>query len=66
MALAPSLLEPSSEIAEVDLVEVYFERGWTDGLPVVPPSRLRSMPSWRPLAAIQTSSSAKSLRAGEH
>ena len=32
MALAPSLLEPSSEIAEVDLVEVYFERGWTDGL----------------------------------
>src|SRR3984957_10665794 len=22
-----------------DLVEVYFERGWTDGLPVVPPTR---------------------------
>ena len=22
-----------------DLVEAYFERGWTDGLPVVPPTR---------------------------
>ena len=21
-----------------DLVEAYFERGWTDGLPVVPPT----------------------------
>src|SRR6516162_2818107 len=38
MALAPSLLEPSSKIAELDLIEVYFERGWTDGLPVVPPT----------------------------
>jgi len=24
--------------ADVDLVELYFERGWTDGLPVVPPT----------------------------
>ncbi|MBM3645909.1 MAG: hypothetical protein FJX02_16430 [Alphaproteobacteria bacterium] len=24
-----------------DLVEAYFERGWTDGLPVVPPTRAR-------------------------
>ena len=22
-----------------DLIEWYFERGWTDGLPVVPPTR---------------------------
>ena len=34
------LPEPSSsEIADVDLVERYFERGWTDGLPVVPPTQ---------------------------
>src|SRR3974377_1763162 len=38
MALAPSLLEPSSKIAELNLIEVHFERGWTDGLPVVPPT----------------------------
>src|SRR5581483_1784166 len=25
--------------AGTDLVEWYFERGWTDGLPVVPPTR---------------------------
>ena len=24
---------------DADLIEVYFERGWTDGLPVVPPTR---------------------------
>lgn len=31
--------------ADVDLVEWYFEQGWTDGLPVVPPTaeRLRAM-----------------------
>src|SRR5215471_538016 len=38
MTFAPSLLEPSSKIAELDLIEVYFERDWTDGLPVVPPT----------------------------
>ncbi|MGH7113829.1 MAG: hypothetical protein ACREE9_04965, partial [Stellaceae bacterium] len=27
--------------AGTDLVEWYFERGWTDGLPVVPPTRAR-------------------------
>src|SRR5690349_25082191 len=27
--------------AGTDLVEWYFERGWTDGLPVVPPTRGR-------------------------
>ena len=27
--------------AGTDLVEWYFERGWTDGLPVVPPTRER-------------------------
>ncbi len=25
--------------AETNLVEWYFEQGWTDGLPVVPPTR---------------------------
>ena len=25
--------------ADVDLVALYFERGWTDGLPVVPRDR---------------------------
>src|SRR5215510_13348891 len=40
MSLTPTLLETSSrEIADVDLVELYFERGWTDGLPVVPPTQ---------------------------
>ena len=39
MALAPFVLGPSSnEIAGADLVELYFERGWTDGLPVAPPT----------------------------
>jgi len=27
--------------AGVDLVELYFEREWTDGLPVVPPTRAK-------------------------
>ncbi len=31
------MVEPSAEDA-VDLVEWYFEQGWTDGLPVVPPT----------------------------
>jgi|GEM_PF-3890691 hypothetical protein len=22
-----------------DLVEIYYEKGWTDGLPIVPPTR---------------------------
>ena len=40
MTLAPALLEPSpSEIENTDLIELYFERGWTDGLPVVPPTQ---------------------------
>src|SRR5215813_15413385 len=40
MSLTPLLLEPSSrEPADVDFVELYFERGWTDGLPVVPPTQ---------------------------
>jgi hypothetical protein len=24
--------------ADTDLIELYYERGWTDGLPVVPPT----------------------------
>src|SRR5262249_14373921 len=40
MPVAPALAEPlSRDIADVDLVELYFERGWTDGLPVVPPTQ---------------------------
>src|ERR1700747_528053 len=40
MSVAPALAGPlSRDIADVDLVELYFERGWTDGLPVVPPTR---------------------------
>jgi hypothetical protein len=40
MSLTPMLREPSSgETADVDLVELYYERGWTDGLPVVPPTQ---------------------------
>ena len=27
--------------AETDLVEWYFDQGWTDGLPVVPPTHSR-------------------------
>ena len=39
MSLTPMLLEPSSrETGDGDLVELYFERGWTDGLPIVPPT----------------------------
>ena len=26
------------EVADADLIELYYERGWTDGLPVVPPT----------------------------
>ena len=36
--------------ADTDLVEYYFERGWTDGLPVVPPTLERVD---RALAAIR-------------
>lgn len=25
--------------AAAELIELYFQKGWTDGLPVVPPSR---------------------------
>ena len=40
MPVAPVLAEPlSRDVTDVDLVELYFERGWTDGLPVVPPTR---------------------------
>jgi hypothetical protein len=40
MAFAQALSEPLSIVsADVDLVELYFDRGWTDGLPVVPPTQ---------------------------
>ena len=56
MALAQVLGEPLSIVgADVDLVELYFDRGWTDGLPVVALRTTRSMPSCRPSAAIQAS-----------
>ena len=39
MAFAPAISEPLSiASADVDLVELYFDRGWTDGLPVVAPT----------------------------
>jgi hypothetical protein len=37
MAVAHALTSETVD-ADVDLVELYFERGWTDGLPVVPPT----------------------------
>jgi hypothetical protein len=37
MAMAHGLTSEAVD-ADVDLVELYFERGWTDGLPVVPPT----------------------------
>ena len=40
MTITPAVLDPApSELASADLVELYFERGWTDGLPVVPPTQ---------------------------
>ena len=36
MAASPKPATPPA--ADVDLVEWYFEQGWTDGLPVVPPT----------------------------
>ncbi len=37
---AVSISEPGmSGAADADLIEEYFNRGWTDGLPVVPPTR---------------------------
>ena len=35
--LVPSTIETVT--ADTDLIELYYERGWTDGLPVVPPTR---------------------------
>ena len=36
IAQANGKIEPPVDEA-IDLVEWYFEQGWTDGLPVVPP-----------------------------
>ncbi len=43
MAQPLALLDENSPkvLAGADLVEWYFEQGWTDGLPVVPPTRAR-------------------------
>ena len=46
-----------------DLVEWYFEQGWTDGLPVVPPTARRSPPASRRSAASPNSSNAACRRA---
>ena len=65
MAFAPTLLEPlSTEATDLDLVELYFERGWTDGLPVVPPTQDKINAVVHALGGDQVSSSAKSLRVG--
>src|SRR6478752_3866016 len=37
--LPPGGTDPARVAAGTDLVEWYFEQGWTDGLPVVPPTR---------------------------
>ena len=36
--MTTSQATPSAGSDPVDLVEWYFEQGWTDGLPVVPPT----------------------------
>jgi hypothetical protein len=44
--MAPSELKsPSYEVDESEAVEFYYDRGWSDGLPVVPPTeeRVRAM-----------------------
>jgi hypothetical protein len=46
IAAAATIAEPAANgilrvPAGTDLVEWYFEQGWTDGLPVVPPTRAR-------------------------
>ena len=33
-----SNVSPTAEPDPASLIEAYFERGWTDGLPVVPPT----------------------------
>jgi len=42
-AAAPERIEAAVPVESVpsgtDLIELYYERGWTDGLPVVPPTR---------------------------
>ena len=47
----------------VDLVEWYFEQGWTDGLPVVPPTPEKVAAMSRRSAASRTWSSAACRRA---
>ena len=66
MTLAPALLEPSpSEIENTDLIELYFERGWTDGLPVVPPTQDKiNCRRAGPRRRSRLRRSARSLRAG--
>jgi hypothetical protein len=43
MAIARTIRRPEISVEAIsrntDLAELYFERGWTDGLPVVPPTR---------------------------
>jgi peroxiredoxin len=40
-ALDPSLWQSPSTDSDFDVLEDLFDRGWTDGLPVVPPTRER-------------------------
>ena len=46
VAAAASSKNHSDDTSKVDLVEWYFEQGWTDGLPVVPPTP-EKMVTWR-------------------
>jgi len=34
----PKLIGPDTVRGVIDLIEQYFEQGWTDGLPIVPPT----------------------------
>ena len=47
-----------------DLIEHYFEQGWTDGLPVVPPTPQLVAAMVAALGGIRTTSKRASRRAG--
>ena len=40
------LTSPNYELEEEEAVEFYYDRGWSDGLPVVPPLRRKSGQCW--------------------
>jgi hypothetical protein len=34
----PTLTGPDTVQGAIDIIEQYFDQGWTDGLPIVPPT----------------------------